>query len=148
MPALKTFHNNKNIYSVDMMIAYINTFEHPVVKLPIEQFVPQLKQKVWGEWSPMDVIETMDSPKYKEDAARIRTANTAYPVILTSNRTVVDGYHRIARLYLERKTTVNAYVFDAALMNKFILDKNMDFVKVHQHTPVSDILDLWTKRFC
>jgi len=44
MPALKTFHDNKNIYSVDMMVAYVNAFEHPIVKLPIEQLVPQLKE--------------------------------------------------------------------------------------------------------
>lgn len=148
MPALKTFHDNKNIYSVDMMVAYVNAFEHPIVKLPIEQLVPQLKEKVWGEWSPMDVIEKMDAKKYKEDAERIRTTNIAYPIIITSNRKIVDGYHRISRLYLDHGKTVNAYVFDAALMNKFILNKEMDFVKVHQHTPVSEILGLWTKRFC
>ena len=40
------------------------------------------------------------------------------------------------------------YIFDAELMNKFILNKDMDFVKVHQHTNIYQIIELWTKRFC
>jgi hypothetical protein len=69
-------------------------------------------------------------------------------VIVTGKHTIVDGYHRIAKAYLEGKKYVDVYVFDAALMNKFILNKDMDFVKVHQHTSVYEVLELWSKRFC
>lgn len=148
MPDLKTFHNNKNIYSVDMMIAYVNTYGHPVIKVPIEDFESQLKEKVWGEVSPIDVIKNMQNNKYKEDTKKIYDANLTYPIILTGKHTVVDGYHRISKAYLDDKKFVSAYVFDSALMNKFIVNKDLDFVKVHQHTNVSQILELWTKRFC
>ena len=60
MPNFHTFHNSKNIYSIDMMLAYINIYGHPTVKLHIDEFIPQLKKNIWGEWSPMDVIENMN----------------------------------------------------------------------------------------
>ena len=143
-----TYHNFKNIYSVDMMLSYINVYGHAIVKLPIDTFIPQLKEKVWGEWSPMDVLEKMDMKKYKHNAERIKGAKLEYPVIVTGKHTIVDGYHRVAKAYLEGNKYVDVYVFDATLMNKFILNKDMDFVKVHQHTSVYEVLELWSKRFC
>lgn len=148
MPNFKTWHNNKNIYSVDMMLCYINTHGHKKEKLPIDIFIPQLNEKVWTPWSPMDVIEKMHLKKYKDDAERIEKANLAYPVIVTGKHIIVDGYHRIAKAYLEKKKYVDVYIFDSELMNKFILDKNMDIHKVHNETDVNEILELWTKRFC
>jgi len=148
MPNFKTYHNNKNIYSVDMMLCYVKTHGHQKQKLPIEEFLPQLKEKVWTPWSPMDVIEKPHLKKYKEDVERIEKANLAYPVIVTGKHTIVDGYHRIAKAYLENKTHIDAYVFDSELMNKFILDKNMDIRKVHNDTEIHTLLELWTKRFC
>lgn len=130
------------------MLAYINTYGHPVVKLPIDELVPQLNEKVWGDWSPMDVLGKMNTKKYKENADRIRDANLSYPVILTGRHIIVDGYHRVAKAYLDKKKYVDTYIFNADLMNKFILNKDMDFVKVHQNTAIFTILELWSKRFC
>ena len=31
MPNLKTWHDYKNIYSVDMMFAYLNSVKHPIL---------------------------------------------------------------------------------------------------------------------
>jgi hypothetical protein len=155
MPNFKTYADGKNIYSVDMMLAYINTKGHPIEQFSIDMFVPQLEQKVWGEWSPKTVIEKMDVKKYHENSERIKKADLSYPIIITGNKTsvtrvhsIVDGYHRISRAYLEGKKNINAYVFDKSLMNKFILNKDMNFVKVHQNTGIHEILELWTKRFC
>ena len=131
-----------------MMLCYINTQGHQKEKLPIDIFIPQLNEKVWTPWSPMDVIEKMDLKKYKDDAERIKRANLAYPVIVTGKYTIVDGYHRIAKAYLEKKKYVDVYIFDSELMNKFIINKNMDIQKVHNNTGVNEILELWTKRFC
>ena len=61
---------------------------------------------------------------------------------------IVDGYHRLSKAYLEDKKYINVYIFEAELMNKFILNKDMDFVKVHQQTAIYQIIELWTKRFC
>ena len=148
MPNFKTYHNNKNIFSVDMMLSYINIYGHKIVKVPIDVFLPQLAEKVWGDWSPLDVIGKIHLKKYKDDAERIQRANLEYPVIVTGKHNIVDGYHRVAKAYLEEKKYVDAYIFDSELMNKFIINKDMNFVKVHQNTDIHEILELWTKRFC
>ena len=89
----------------------------------------------------------MDAKKYRSDAERIRKANLAYPIIVTSKHVIVDGYHRVARTYLDGIKTIDAHVFDPALMRKFILVKGMDFVALNKLN-IFDILELWTKRFC
>jgi hypothetical protein len=148
MPTFKTYHNNKNIFSVDMMISYVNVFGHPKVKLPIDVFIPQLDEKVWGDWSPLEVVNNMKSKKYKEDADKIEKADTTYPVIVTGKHKIVDGFHRIAKAYLEGKKHIDVYVFTSDLMDKFIINRDLNFVKVHSHTDVHELLDLWAKRFC
>jgi len=156
MPApIKTYTDGKNIYSVDMMLAYLNTKGHPVEKFPVNAFLSQLEQPVWGDWSPKNVLDKMDAKKYSENSERIKKADLSFPIIITGNKTsatrahtIVDGYHRISKAYLEGKKDISAHVFDQTLMNKFILNKDMNFVKVHQHTSIHDILELWTKRFC
>ena len=148
MPTLKTYHNGKNIYSVDMMTAYVNVYEHPIAKLPTDSFMSQLAEKVWGDWSPLDVVNNLNLKKYKDDVERIKNADLSYPVIVTGNHKIVDGYHRVAKAFLEGKKHINAYIFGSDLMNKFIINRDMDFVKVHSHTGVHEILELWSKRFC
>jgi hypothetical protein len=155
MPGLRTYSDGKNIYSVDMMLAYIDTYKPPVVELELEELIPQLEQKVWGNWSPLTVLDKMDAKKYTSNAQRIRDADLSYPIIVTGSPTsrtrrhaIVDGYHRTAKAHMRDMTKIRAHIFDAELMKKFILDRTMDFVKVHQDTGVNEILTLWTKRFC
>ena len=147
MPNLRTYNDGKHIYSVDMMVAYLNTVGHPVIKLPTIALLRQLTQKVW-DTEPVSVLEHMDAKKYKSDAARIRNANMDYPIIVTGRgHTIVDGYHRVARAQMDGQTTINAHVFDAALMRKFILVKGMDFVALNKLN-IFDVLELWSRRFC
>ena len=148
MPPYKTYHDNKNIYSVDMMLAYINTHEHPITKIKIEELEPQMEENVWGDWSPVTVLEKRATKKYANDVKRIYEANLDYPIIVTAKHTIVDGYHRVAKAMLHKNKEVRAYVFDSVLMKKCIVDKNMDFIKVHQQTSISDIIELWNKQFC
>lgn len=155
MPSFKTYTDGKHIYSVDMMLAYLNIKGHPVEQFPVDTFIPQLEQKVWGEWSPKTVIEKMDVKKYQENSERIKKADLSYPIIITGNKTsvtrantIVDGYHRISKAYLDGQKNISAYVFDKSLMDKFIINKDLNFVKVHQNTGVNEILELWTRRFC
>ena len=149
MPGLKTYSPDmKHIYSVDMMLSYINVHKPKVVNLPVDLFVEQLNQNVWGDWSPMTVIHKITMKKYKANADRIYKADLSYPIIITDKNNIVDGYHRAAKAVLEGKKTIKAYVFNNTLMNKFLLDKDANFVKVHQHTSVSDILDIYISRFC
>ena len=119
----------------------------------MSELVPQLEKDVWGV-APKDVLAKMEAKKYSENAERIREADLSYPIFVTGAHTaktrkhaIVDGYHRVAKALLEGKTEMKAYVFDAALMKKFILNTDMNFVKVHQHTSVYEVLELWQKRF-
>ena len=147
MPPLRTYADEKAIYSVDMMLAYLNTHKHPVVKMPMSDFEWQLEQKVWGDWSPMDVIQKPGLKKHAENAQRIKDADLSYPVIVTSKGVLVDGYHRVAKAYKQGAKEMKVQMFDAALMRKFILDKDRNFVRVHQRMPVYEILELFAKRF-
>ena len=146
---IRTYSDGKNIYSVDMMLAYINIYKPSSTKIPITNFIPQLSQNVWGKYSPMDVIENMNAKKYKIDATKIRKADLTYPIIILKNKhIIVDGYHRLSNALIKENSEINAYIFDTSLMKKFIIDKNMNFVKVHQNTNINDFLQLWSKNFC
>ena len=148
MPSFRTYRDDKAIYSVDMMLAYLNTHKHPVKKIPVESLKGQLSQPVWGEWSPMDVIERPGLKRWAEDAQRIKDADLSYPIIVTSKGTIVDGYHRAAKALATGATEIKAQVFDAAMMRKFILDKDLNFVRVHQKMTVYEVLELYARRFC
>jgi hypothetical protein len=146
---IRTFNDGKAIYSVDMMLAYINTHKPPVIEAPVETFLPQLNQKVWGDWSPADVLKKPSLKKYAENVERIEKADLSYAVIVSGKEMIlVDGYHRVAKAVRDGRKKIKVVIFNAPLMKKFILNTDMDFVKVHQETSISDILELWSKRFC
>jgi hypothetical protein len=63
MPNFKTFNDEKNIYSVDMMMAYVNTHKLPIQKINIEENLWQIEQPVWGTHAPVDVLKR---PRSKE----------------------------------------------------------------------------------
>ncbi len=148
MPNFKTYSDEKNIYSVDMMMAYVNTHKHPIEKIKIEENLWQLDQNVWGDYSPADVLKHPDRKKYHENIQRIREADLSYPIFMTSKHQIIDGYHRLLKAVKEKKTVISAYVFDASLMKKFILNKELDFPAVHQRMDIHTVLELYTKRFC
>jgi hypothetical protein len=148
MPNFHLSNDSKNIYSIDMMLAYINIYGHPVVRLNVDEFIPQLKQSVWGDWSPMDVINNINKTKYESNTKRIQEADLRYPVIITKKHVIVDGYHRIAKAYLNNKKYIDVYIFNSELMNKFIISKDLDYVKVQQNTDINEMIELWVKRFC
>jgi len=145
MPNFTTYHDRKNIYSVDMMIAFLNTHEHPVKLIEVEELVPQLDEVVW-DVSPKTVLENMNLKKYSEDAKRIKNADLSYPIIIYKNK-IVDGYHRVSRAHLEGKKEIKAHVFDTNIMKKFIVDKDMNFVKVHKDMKIHELLELFIQRF-
>jgi len=102
---MHTYSNNKYIYSVDLMIAYVRlssiTSNGRVQRgrLLVKDLVEQLKFKGWEDaygkrYSAMDVINTPTN--YKQDYLRIKEANLKYPIICLSDGTVVDGIHRFS----------------------------------------------------
>lgn len=148
MPNFRTYHDGKAIYSVDMMIAYVSTHKHPIQIIPLTQFQEELAQPVWGDWSPQDVLNKPTLKKYADDMKRIKEADLSYPILMNTKGKILDGYHRVAKAVLEGESSIKAQIFDAALMKKFIINSDMNFVKVHQETPVFELLTLYAKRFC
>jgi hypothetical protein len=149
---MRTFSDGGNVYSVDMMFAYVNEFKPETTKMPVESLGHVLEYKSWGEpggkkHSPADVAKAFAKEKYKEkykengkygeDIERIKNADLKYPimVILSSDEriraneatVVVDGVHRLAKAAgfggMPRKKMIKAYVFDLKLMRRFFLAK-------------------------
>ena len=57
MVGYQTFSNNKNIYSVDMMFAYINIFKPKSIKIPISELLKNLEGKSWGDPKKKYIIQ-------------------------------------------------------------------------------------------
>jgi hypothetical protein len=148
MPSFKTYSDGKNIYSVDMMMAYVNTHKHPTEKINIEENLWQLDQNVWGEYSPSDILKHPERKKYTENIQRMKDADLSYPIFVTSKHQIIDGYHRFLKAVNQNQTTIKAYIFDSSLMKKFIVNKELDFPAVHQRMQIHDLLELYVKRFC
>lgn len=148
MPNFKTFSDETHIYSVDMMMAYVNTHKLQTVPFDLEENHWQIEQPVWGDYSPADVLKHPEKKKYIDNIRRIKDADLSYPIFVTSKGQIIDGYHRVLRALKDGKKTMKSYVFDAVLMKKFILQKDLDFVAVHQRMAIHDLLELYVKRFC
>lgn len=93
---VQTFSDNKNIYSVDLMFAYINIFKPKHTKVNVVNCTHTLDYKRWCDpvkniyYSPNDVLQ---NPKmYKDEYLRIQNANLKYPIIIADNF-IVDGVH-------------------------------------------------------
>lgn len=128
-----------------MIIAFLNMFNVPVKLIEVEELVPQLDEKVW-DVSPKTVLENMNLKKYSEDAKRIKNADLSYPIILHKNK-IVDGYHRLAKAYLEGKKEIKARIIDSHVMKDCIIDKDMNFVRVHKHMQIHELLELFLQNF-
>jgi hypothetical protein len=148
MPNFKTYSDEKNIYSVDMMMAYVNTHKLKAENFIIEDNLWQLEQPVWGDYSPADVLKNPERKKYAENIDRMKKADLSYPIFVTSKYQIIDGYHRVLKAVHRKEKTIKAYVFDGALMKKFIVNKDLDFPAVHQRMSIHELLELYIKRFC
>jgi len=139
---------NKNIYSVDLMIAYVNIYKPKFIKVNPNYFIDSIiNYKGWGDpskkilYSPQDVLN--EPKKYKDDYERIINAELNYPIIITKNNSVVDGIHRLIKAFYLKKQ-INAYVFDYKLLKKFLLDKNGNYSKV-DNLSISDLIGFFAK---
>ena len=145
----QTFSDDKKIYSVDMMFAYINIFKPKYTKIKIDQLLHNLEYKGWGDpknnlfYSPKQVLE--NPKKYKDEIKRINDAELKYPIIVYNNN-IVDGVHRLSKSYLLNKKTIKAYIFDDNTIKNFIIDKNKDWNKVDK-IQIYNYIELFIKKF-
>jgi len=147
MRNFKTYADENNIYSVDMMMAYVNQDHPDVIKVPLTEIDWQLDQQVWGTYSPRQVMEKPHTKKYAENRESIRKADLSFPIFMTSQHKIIDGYHRLIKATETKQDSIKAYIFSPTLMRKFIINKNKDFVQVHQNMEIYELLELYRKRF-
>jgi len=149
---VQTFSDNKNIYSVDMMFAYINIFKPKHKDILVNSLLHTLEYKGWGEptkniyYSPMEVIKNPKNNKYKKEIERINKANLSYPIIIYNNY-IIDGVHRLSKAYLDNKKKIKAYIFTKQEMDKFLIDKKLDWNKVDK-LQIYDFIKLFYEQFC
>ena len=144
MPAIEWFSDDKHAYSTALMFAYINMFKPERTKLALDELEFNLEFECWaGKVRPIDVLNDLKNKKYKDEVARIKKADTSYPIIVDSSYRIVDGVHRYAKHVLEKKRDITVYVFDKALMKKFVIGKR-DGV---QALEIHDLIELFYKRF-
>ena len=148
---VQTYSNNNNIYSVDMMFAYLNIYKQRVsyTKILVSKYIQTLNYKGWGDpqnnlfYSALDVI---DNPKkYKNEINRIENSNLNYPII-TDGKFIIDGVHRLAKSHMKNKKYIKCYVFDKPLMKKFLINNKGDWDKVDK-LPINYYIELFNKRF-
>ena len=146
----RTYSNNNNIYSVDMMFAYINIYKPKYKKLNIKLLLDNLKYKGWGNpktkefYSPLDVLD--NKVKYEKEYNRILNANLKYPIIVHNN-IIIDGIHRLTKAWLMGKKTIKVYNFDKNIMKKFLIDNKGNWEKIDK-IDMYVYIELFYRRFC
>ena len=132
---VQTFSDNKYIYSVDMMFAflYFNKIK-PIKQIINDSILVNLDYDCWGDpvknekYSPNQVI--LNPKMYSNEYKKIIDSDLQYPIIINEQGNIIDGMHRLMKSVLFNKKYIRAYVFDNKLMKKFIIAKNNEWNKV------------------
>jgi disulfide oxidoreductase YuzD len=141
---IEYFSDERYIYSVGYMFAYINIYNPKKVKLNLDDLKFNLEYNSWAnQVRPIDVLNDMNNKKYKEESLRIKNADTKYPIIVDSNYVILDGVHRYIKNIIENKKTIQVYIFDKKLMKQFIIGKRGE----ENDLQLNDYIELFHKRF-
>jgi len=145
-----SFSDNKYIYSVDLMIAYLYNKKPKYVNIEVKKLLHNMDYKCWGNpeikelYSPHEVLN--NPKKYKKDYDRILGADLSYPIIVSNEMNVIDGMHRLSKAYLENKKTIKVHKFNKTMMKKFIVGKKNEWDKVNKIRDY-DLIILYLNRF-
>jgi disulfide oxidoreductase YuzD len=141
---IEYFSDERYIYSIGFMFAYINIYKPKKVKLNLHDLKFNLEYNSWAnQVRPIDVLNDMNNKKYKHEVLRIKNADTKYPIIVDSNYIILDGVHRYIKHIIENKKTIQVYIFDKNLMKKFIIGKRGE----ENDLQLNDYIELFNKRF-
>ena len=114
------FSDDKHKYSIEMMIDYINETNPPKLKLNVKDLLFNLYwNSLENNVKPINIIQNIK--KYKYEIERIERADMKYPIIIDSNYNIIDGVHRYIKHILKHKRKIIVYIFDKALMKRFII---------------------------
>ena len=139
-----TASKGKNVYSVDLMFAYINIFKPKITKINVSSINYDMNLKGWGD-GDTSVNDVLQNPKkYKDDYDRINKANLKYPIIMDTKGNIFDGVHRYIKAKKLNKKIIKVYLFNNELLKKFIIDKNSDYNKKLE---INEYVELFYKNF-
>jgi hypothetical protein len=78
----------------------------PVEFIPVETLLPHFDTARWlGDGEPLTVRAIV------EQARRILATDLAYPIILSADRRILDGMHRLAKAWITGAETIGAVRF-------------------------------------
>lgn len=149
---IKLFKYKKYIYSVDMMIAYINIFKIKYENIKIDELSHVLNFNYWTKnnisYSPLDVI---NDKKYKKELNEIKNVDLKYPIIIADKGVfkdyyvVIDGVHRLTKAYLNNKKYIKTYILNKEECKKFLIDKSGNYNKVDKMKIYDFIINFYDK---
>jgi len=143
-----TYSDGNKIYIVDLMIAYVNIVNYPSIKIDTKDYLEHLKSKCWRhhgkKYSPIDVFT--NPLMYEHDINKIKNADLKYPIII-HNGNIVDGMHRLSQAYIKNKYYLDAYIFNDALMKKFLVSTHGDYKKL-ENFDIHNFIEMYNDRFC
>jgi len=147
---VRTYSDNKYIYSVDMMFAYVYYHKKNISKIKVMDLIYQLNYECWGipekgiNYSPMTVIK--NPGKYPKEHMRIENAKLSFPIMMSYDGNIVDGMHRLSKAYLGHKKNIKSYIFDKNIMKKFIIGRKGDYENIDK-LETYDYIKLYVDRF-
>lgn len=111
-------------YSVDRLIEISKSLEP--TEISITEFEKVLEEECWDDsmgrkLKPKEVIKAIEDgidevPELKDHIERIKNSNTEYPILVVNiggELVVLDGVHRLAKSFLEKKTRVLVVKFSS-----------------------------------
>jgi len=146
--------NGKKIYSIDMMIAYIDIFSPKYETVNMSEMESYLNAKIWYDsekkiyYSPKDVLNhpKKDTDKFlQHHMTRITNSNLKFPISIYKNE-IIDGYHRLTKSYILNKKTIKVFLFDDKIMNKFVINAKKDYDYVN-NLRLYEYIKLFIKNF-
>jgi len=141
---IEYYSDNKYKYSTALMFAYINLQKPKKIKIKTSQLLFNLDLHCWeNNIKPSDVISCLKNDKYKDEIKRIKESDTTYPIIVDSSLFIIDGMHRFVKSVINNKKTIDAYMFDKKIMEKFIVGKRDEKINLK----LNDYIELYNERF-
>ena len=141
---IEYYSDDKYKYSTALMFAYINLQKPKKIKIKTSQLLFNLDLHCWeNNIKPSDVISCLKNDKYKDEIKRIKESNTTYPIIVDSSLFIIDGMHRFVKSVINNKKTIDAYMFDKKIMEKFIVGKRDEKINLK----LNDYIELYNERF-
>ena len=148
---VNTFSDDKKIYSVDMMFAYVNIFKPKTINVKLSDLTKHLEDNCWCDpekkVNKLTPLMVLDNPtKYKNHMKRIKEANLKYPIFMY-NDWIIDGMHRITKAKLEGKKSLKAINFSKNIFKKFLINSKGEWNKAVDLKEY-ELIQLFYKKFC